>query len=260
MEVTKKYGELLRRTALSLVLPVALLAVWEGSSRIGFIPRTLLPAPTTIATATWTLFADNELQQHLLVSLLRIVEGFALGASLGLIMGALTGSSRTLERLVDPMVQVLRPVPPIAWIPLLILWFGIGEVSKVVLIAIGAFFPVYMNVVLGIASTDHKLMEVGKVFGFSRWQQLVRIIWPSALPSTITGLRIGLGTSWMCLVAAELMGAAAGLGYLIMDARQFSRPDVVIVGMATVGIVGKVTDSIVKRVELRLFQWAPKRV
>lgn len=259
MEVMKRDKGLLRRTALSLAIPAALLSVWEWSSRIGFISPTLLPAPTAISAATWTLFADNELQHHLLVSLLRIGEGFALGASLGVVFGALTGSSRTVERLLDPLAQVLRPIPPIAWIPLLILWFGIGEVSKVVLIAIGAFFPVYMNVVLGIGSTDHKLIEVGKVFGFSRWQQLVRIIWPSALPSTITGLRIGLGTAWMCVVAAELMGAAAGLGYLIMDARQFSRPDIVIVGMAAVGVVGKLTDNIVKRMELNLFQWAPKK-
>ncbi|MNC52021.1 putative aliphatic sulfonates transport permease protein SsuC [compost metagenome] len=160
-----------------------------------------------------------------------------------------------MERLTDVIIQVLKPIPPIAWIPLAILWFGIGEASKLYIISIGAFFPIFVNVVDGIRQIEGKYIEVAQIYKLP-WTRLVRqIILPGALPSIMTGLRIGLGVAWVCVVAAELIAAESGVGYLIMDARNLAQTDTMIVGMLTIGIIGKLMDSVLKKVESLFAGW-----
>ena len=160
------------------------------------------------------------------------------------------GLSRTLDRVTELIIQLVKPIPPIAWIPLAILWFGIGEQSKIYIIFLGAFFPIIINTIDGIRQTDHKFVEVARILAVPRLRFVRQVVLPGALPAIMTGLRVGLMVAWMCVVAAELIAASSGIGYLIMDARQLSQSDVVLVGMISIGVIGKVMDSLIKRLEL----------
>ncbi|CAG0930050.1 partial sulfonate transport system permease protein, partial [Rhodocyclaceae bacterium] len=193
--------------------------------------------------------------RHIGISVLRVLEGFGIAALLGLSLGIAIGLSRTLDRLTDLIIQVIKPIPPIAWIPLAILWFGIGEKSKVYIIFLGAFFPIIINTIDGIRQTDHKFVEVARILEVPRLRFVRQVVIPGAFPAIMTGLRVGLMVAWMCVVAAELIAAGSGIGYLIMDARQLSQSDVVLVGMITIGVVGKLMDSLIKRLERRLISW-----
>lgn len=236
-------------------LPVTVLAVWQLAAMLGLISPTLLPAPSAIASAAWELAVSGELVEHMQISVYRAVVGFALGGGLGLLFGILSGLFRRFEQSVDPTVQMFRMVPHLAITPLFILWLGFGELSKFLLIAKGAFFPLYVNTFLGIRNADSKLFDVARILELSRWKQITLLVIPAALPNVLLGLRLSLGVAWLGLVVAELMGSSEGIGYLIMDARQFTQTSIVFVGIIIFAIVGKAADSFVRYLEKTLLKW-----
>lgn len=238
-----------------LILPVILVLIWQLLSELGFIKPITLPPPGKVAGSFVELIGNGQLFKHIGISILRVLEGFGLAAVTGILLGIGIGLSRLLDRLTDFMIQLLKPIPPIAWIPLAILWFGIGEASKIYIIFLGAFFPILVNVLDGIRQTDNKFVELGKVLEVNRKKFIRQIVIPGALPAVMTGLRVGLGVAWMCVVAAELIAATQGIGYMINDARQLSQPDIVLVGMITIGVIGKLMDDLLKKVEKRLVVW-----
>jgi sulfonate transport system permease protein len=236
-------------------LSLTILAIWQGLFQLGYLNPILLPPPSQVAVTFLELARSGALFRHIGISVLRVLEGFGIAALLGLGLGIAIGLSRTLDRLTDLIIQVVKPIPPIAWIPLAILWFGIGEPSKVYIIFLGAFFPIIINTIDGIRQTDHKFVEVARILAVPRLKFVRQVVLPGALPVIMTGLRVGLMVAWMCVVAAELIAAGSGIGYLIMDARQLSQSDVVLVGMISIGVIGKLMDSLIKRLERRLIGW-----
>lgn len=238
-----------------LALPVGILIVWELAGAFGMISATLLPRPSEIVIAFKDLIKTGELYSHFKISLFRALLGFLVGGGLGLAAGLAVGFSSKTEQTLDPTLQMMRTIPSLAVIPLFILWFGFGELSKILLISKAAFFPLYVNAFLGIRGVDSKLFDVAKVLQFSKWKQITKLILPAALPNILLGLRLSLGAAWLALVAAELMGSSEGIGYLIMDARQFSQTSVVFVGIIIFAVFGKASDSLVRYFEKRLLKW-----
>ncbi len=236
-------------------LSVAIIGVWQLLFHLGYLNPVLLPPPSQVALAFRDLLQSGDLPRHIGISILRVLEGFAIAAVLGLGLGVGIGLSRTLDRWTDLIIQVIKPIPPIAWIPLAILWFGIGEQSKVYIIFLGAFFPIIINTIDGIRQTDHKFVELARILAVPRFKFIRQVVLPGALPAIMTGLRVGLMVAWMCVVAAELIAAGSGIGYLIMDARQLSQSDVVLVGMISIGVIGKLMDSLIRLLEKRLISW-----
>jgi sulfonate transport system permease protein len=232
------------RVLLGFLLPVFAALAWEGAVRSGLAEGRLVPPPSRILTALQALAETGELWTHVWATLWRVVAGFAIGAAAGIALGALSGSVETLRRLLDPTLQALRAIPSIAWVPLFILWLGIFEASKVALIAVGVFFPVYLGVVDAILSVDRKLVEVGRAFRLSRPALARRILLPAVLPSTLVALRSGLGLGFMFVVAAEFMGASEGLGYLLVDGQQMGKPDQILAAIIAFALLGKACDSL----------------
>ena len=243
------------RAALGLLLPLVLALGWEIAVAVGLSSGRLLPPPSRIAAALWTLAASGELWMHVEATLIRVGLGFAFGASAGILAGALTATLPPLRWLVDPSLQALRAVPSLAWVPLFILWFGILETPKVALIAVGVFFPVYIGVAGAIASVDRKLVEVGRIFRLPKWALVRRILLPAVLPATLTALRTGLGLGFLFVVAAELMGASEGLGYLLLDGQQFSKPDQILAAIISFAVVGKAADAALVALTNPLVRW-----
>lgn len=236
-------------------LPLILLALWQLAAVAGLITPVTLPAPSRVLANFWELVQDGALARHIGVSLLRVLEGSAMAVALGGGLGVAIGLSRPLARLCDVCIQVLKPIPPLAWIPLTILWFGIGELSKVYLIFLGAVFPILVSVIDAIRQTDGKYVEVARVLETPRGKFIRQVVLPGAFPAIMTGIRVGLGVAWMCVVAAEMIAAANGVGYMIMDARQLSQPETVIVGMLVIGVCGKLMDMALIRLETVLIPW-----
>lgn len=236
------------------LLPLVLFAALEIASRLGWTPQYLLPPPSRIL-ATLADEAGRGLAGHVAASVLRVLAGFAVGAGLGLLAGVGIGLSRRLERLLDPSFQALRAVPSLAWVPLLLLWLGIDEAPKITLIAIGAFFPVYLGVLSGLRNVDRKLVELGESLGLSGSRLVRRILLPAARPAIFTGLRTSLSLAWMFLVAAELIAATRGLGYLLSDGRETSRPDIVLAAIVLLALLGKLSDGVLKAIESRSLRW-----
>ncbi|MBP1993631.1 ABC transporter permease [Paenibacillus eucommiae] len=252
----KKYwGSKTRRFVWGSVLPALVLVLWQIASWQGWVSDLLFPSPIAILKEFYTIVKSGDLFWHLKISLQRALIGFGLGGSAGLLLGLLVGMFKRAEDLLDPTIQMLRTVPLLAITPLFILWFGFGELSKDLLIAMGAFFPLYVNTFLGVRNVDAKLFEVAKVLEFNRYQQITKLVLPSALPNVLLGLRLSLSVAWLCLVVAELMGSDQGIGYMIQDARSFMRTGVVFVGIAIFAFVGKLTDSLVRILENRLLRW-----
>jgi len=237
------------------LVPLAILALLEGLVRGGVLPSHQMPAPTQVLETLSSLAASGELWRHLSASLLRVGAGFAIGAALAILIGTWVGLSRRAEAYLEPTFQALRAIPILAWVPLLLLWLGIDETPKVVLIALGAFFPVYLSLLAGIRNIDRKLVEVGQLHGFGSTTLIRRILLPAALPSLFTGLRGALSLAWMFLVAAELIAATRGVGYLLSDGRETSRPDLVIAAIVLLAVLGKISDSLLKLWEARALHW-----
>jgi sulfonate transport system permease protein len=239
--------------ALGWVLPALALLAFELLVRSGVLAAHLFPAPSEIVRTLFDL--GSGLAAHIGVSLARVAGGFSIGASLAVIAAVVVGLDRRAEALLDPTFQALRAVPSLAWVPLLLLWLGIDETPKITLIAIGAFFPVYLNLLSGLRNVDRKLVELGEVYGLSSAALVRRILLPASLPSLYTGLRVGLSLAWMFLVAAELIAATRGLGYLLTDGRETSRPDIVLAAILLLAVLGKVSDSVLKSLEKRALVW-----
>ncbi|WP_210497383.1 ABC transporter permease [Microvirga antarctica] len=243
------------RVLLGFLLPVIVALAWEAAVHFGFAQGRLVPPPSRIFATLSALAATGELWTHVSATLWRVLVGFVLGASAGIVLGALSGSSETTRRLLDPTLQALRAIPSIAWVPLFILWLGIFEASKVALIAIGVFFPVYLGITGAILSVDRKLVEVGRVFRLSRLKMARRILLPAVLPEALIALRSGLGLGFMFVVAAEIMGASEGLGYLLVDGQQMGRPDHILAAIIAFAILGKLADSLLVGATKPLVRW-----
>ncbi len=243
------------RPLVGLALPVGLALAWEIVVRLGFSDGRLVPPPSRIYQEFAELAGAGELQRHVIATLLRVVVGFGLGTVAGTLLGAIAGYSSLVRRLVDPSLQGLRAVPSIAWIPLFILWLGIFETSKVALIAVGVFFPIYLGVLGAILSVDRKIVEVGRVFRLSGAQMVRRILLPAVLPAYVVSLRAGLGLGWMFVIAAEFMGASEGLGYLLIDGQQLGKPSEIVAAILAFAVLGKLTDWILVLVSAPFLRW-----
>jgi sulfonate transport system permease protein len=244
-----------RSWGLGLALPLALAIGWEVAVLAGLSNGRLLPPPSRILLTSQELLASGELIRHILATTARVAAGFGLGVLAGTLIGAAAGYSGLVNRLIDPTLQGLRAIPSIAWIPLFILWLGIFETSKVALIAVGVFFPVYLGVMGAIVSVDRKIVEVGRIFRLSGPALVRRILLPAILPAYMLALRSGLGLGWMFVVAAEFMGASEGLGYLLVDGQQLGKPAQIVAAIITFAILGKLTDSLIAAITRPLLRW-----
>ena len=242
------------------ISPLALVLLWQAGSMAGLIPARILAAPSTVLAAAWELLRSGELPYHLLVSLGRVAAGLGIGVALGTLLAVVAGLSRRGEDVVDAPMQMLRTLPFLALVPLFILWFGIGEFPKVAPVAMGTMFPLYLNLFAGIRGVDPKLMEAGRVFGLNRAGLVRHVVLPGALPHFLVGLRYALGTAWLSLVVAEQVNAQAGIGYLINDARDFLRTDVILVGLLVYSLLGLFADALVRMAERRALAWRPSLV
>ncbi len=245
----------LARPALGLLLPIGAAVLWELAVRAGLSDGRLVPPPSQIFDTLLDLARTGELQRHTVATVLRVAAGFGLGVAGGTLLGAIAGYSGLARRLVDPTLQALRAIPSIAWIPLFILWLGIFETSKVALIAVGVFFPVYLGVMGAILSVDRKIVEVGRVFRLSGPAMIRRILLPAVLPAYVVSLRAGLGLGWMFVVAAEFMGASEGLGYLLVDGQQLGKPAQIVAAILAFAVLGKATDTILSAVAAPFLRW-----
>ena len=238
-----------------LVLPVVLAVIWELLVKAGIANGRLMPPPSVVGATLWELAVSGELWTHAAATLWRVGAGFGIGAAVGTALGALTGALPLARGLLDPTLQALRAIPSIAWVPLFILWFGIFEASKVALIAVGVFFPVYLGVAAAILSIDRKIVEVGRVFRLGRLAMVRRVLLPAILPDWFTALRGGLGLGFMFVVAAEIMGASEGLGYLLVDGQQLGRPDTIIAAIIAFAVLGKLADGLLLALTRPLLAW-----
>jgi sulfonate transport system permease protein len=248
----------LRRVALSLtgfILPALIVLAWHIASVSGIVKPYLLPPPSAVVATLWEMLLNGTLVLHIRASVTRWVVGFILGGGMGLLLGSWVGLSRGAERALDTSVQMLRTVPFLAMAPLLIIWLGLDEAPKITLVGLAAFFPLYINTFAGIRNVDRKLIEVGQVYGLSSAEMLRRVIIPAALPAVFTGTRYGLGVAWLALVVAELMGATRGLGFMLVEGREFVRIDVIVGGIVLFSVVGKVVDTFVRMLESRFLRW-----
>lgn len=241
--------------AVGLLLPALLLVLWEALSRFGLAPPNLLPAPSAVLRSLRDLWFAGELWGHIEITLLRVLLGFLLGTAVATVLGALTGYSPTWRRLLDPTLQAIRSIPSIAWVPLFVLWLGIFEASKVTLIALGAFFPVYLSTMAGIQQVDRKLVEVARIHGYSGAALVRRVLLPATLPAYMVGLRGGLGLAWMFVIAAEFLGASEGLGFLLIDGQQTGRPANIIASILLFAVFGKLSDVALAAISRRFVSW-----
>ncbi|MUM18806.1 ABC transporter permease [Mycobacterium sp. CBMA271] len=235
--------------------PFAVLLLWQAGSVGGLIDPDILPAPSTIARAGIELIGNGQLAEALRVSGVRAAEGLLLGGTIGVLLGAMVGLSRLVDAVVDPTMQMVRALPHLGLIPLFIVWFGIGELPKVLMVALGAAFPLYLNTTSAIRQVDPKLFETAQVLGFSFWQRLRVIVVPSATPQVLVGLRQSLALSWLTLIVAEQINADAGVGFLINNARDFLRIDVIIFGLVVYALLGIITDAVVRVQERRALRY-----
>ncbi|WP_445444095.1 ABC transporter permease [Clavibacter sp. km3a] len=242
-------GGALLRTAVGLVVPVLVVGLWTVVTATGAVPAHLLPAPLDVVRAGIQLAEQGILGQYVAISLQRVLLGFALGATVGLVLGAVVGLSRIGRLLLAPTAGAFRTVPSLAWVPLLLLWMGINEDSKVTLVAIGAMFPVYTTVAGALRHVDPHLVEVGRAFGLTRIPLLVTVQLPAVLPAVVSGLRLALAQSWLFLVAAELLAASMGLGFLLTESSANGRVDRVLLAIVLLAVLGAVTDAVVGLVE-----------
>jgi sulfonate transport system permease protein len=245
----------MKRALAGLIIPILLCVAWEGAVRFGIVPGRLMPPPSQLLRMAISLIRSGDLQTHVAATMSRVGIGFGVGALAGTLFGMLTGGSPVMRRLLDPSIQALRAIPSIAWVPIFILWLGIFELSKLALIALGVFFPVYLGTLSAIEDVDRKLIEVGRVFGLSRAGIMLRITWPAVLPIWIAALRSGLGLGFMFVVAAELMGASEGLGYLLVYGQQMGQADVILVAMIVFALLGKLSDAVLVGVTAPLLRW-----
>ena len=243
-----------------VVSPLVLLLVWQAASSVGLLSPRTLASPLQIVAAGWDLALSGDLGLNVGVSLARVAAGLVIGVTVGAALAILAGLSRLGEDIIDAPMQMLRTLPFLALVPLFILWLGIGETPKIALVALGAAFPIYLNLFSGIRGVDPKLVEMARIFGLNRAGLIRHVILPGALPAALTGLRFSLGVAWLSLVVAEQINAHSGIGYMINDARDFLRTDVIMVGLVLYALLGLAVDTIVRAFERRLLAWRPTLV
>ena len=251
------FPRLLGRHVLPWTVPLLLVAAWQWAVTTGMISSQKIPAPSAVFIAGWRLTRSHELPLHLWESSRRALVGLAIGGSLGLALGFLNGLSTWAHRLFDPSVQMVRNVPHLALIPLVIVWFGVGEEAKQCLIVLGVLFPLYINTLHGIRSVDPKLVEMGRVYALGRWGLFRHVILPGALPSILVGLRYALGLMWLTLIVAETIASDNGIGYMTMNARDFYQTDVIVLGIVLYALLGKLADTLARVLERSLLRWNP---
>jgi sulfonate transport system permease protein len=239
------------------LVPLATLLLWQVAADQGWITRRTLPSPLGILHAATALALSGELFRNALISCQRAFLGFAIGGGLGLAVGVVNGVSGLAAKLTDSSLQMLRNIPHLAIIPMVILWFGIGEPAKLFLVAVGVFFPIYLNTYHGVRFVDAGLIEMGRVYRLTRWAMFVRVILPGAMPSILLGVRYGLGIMWLTLIVAETISASSGIGYMTMNAREFLQTDVVLVGVLLYALLGKLADLAAKLLERWCLAWHP---
>ena len=261
----------LRNFARGVLVPVILLILWEACSRAGLFSAVLLPSPTAVAIKWWAYLMpaqpqeagqsylawmfSGELPHDAYSSLFRVVTGFLIGAGLALPFGLLMGASTRIYELFNPMMQILRPIPPIAYIPLAILWFGLGNPPSFFLIAIGAFFPVLMNTIAGVRQVDGIYLRAARNLGVNQWTMFTRVILPAATPYILAGVRIGIGTAFIVVIVSEMIAVNDGLGFRILEAREFMWSDKIIAGMITIGLLGLAIDQVMNAINNYLLRW-----
>jgi sulfonate transport system permease protein len=241
--------------AIGLIIPLIMLLAWETGTRLGWLDRTLTSSPSDILGEFARLLITGAMWEHLGATFVRVLSGFALGCTVAFALGVVTGTIPFAYRLTNPTINAIRSVPSYAWVPLFILWFGIFETSKILLIALGAFFPLYLAVATSIRSVDRKLVEVALVNGFTGLKLLRHLLVPASLPAIFVGLRQSLGLAWMFVVAAEFMGATRGLGFLLIDGQTTGRPSTLITSILLFAVCGKATDGILAWVADRCLRW-----
>lgn len=237
------------------LLPVALVLGWQAVAQLGWLSTRILPAPLEVLKVGIQLTASGELYHHFIASAKRAVTGLLIGGSIGFLLGLATGLSPLAQRLLDSTIQMVRNVPLLALIPLVILWFGIGEEGKVFLVALAVFFPIYLNTFHGLRSVDKDLIEMGRVYGLGRFALFREVILPGALPSILVGLRMSLGFMWLFLVVAETISSSEGIGYMTMNAREFLQTDVMVLGIAFYALLGKSSDVLAGLLERHCLKW-----
>jgi sulfonate transport system permease protein len=239
------------------IVPTLVLLLWQGASHFGLLRVQIMPAPSAVAAAAWRLTLSGELWTDIEVSAGRALTGFAIGGGIGFILGMANGLSSVSETLLDSTLQMVRNIPHLALIPLVILWFGIDEEAKLFLVALGVFFPIYVNTLHGVRSVDPHLLEMGRAYGMSDRTLFLRVVLPGALPSIFVGFRYGLGIMWLTLIVAETISASSGIGFMAMNAREFMMVDVVVVSILIYAVLGKLADSIARLLERNCLAWNP---
>lgn len=251
LALAAKVGEQLT----GLIVPLLVLVLWDTAIRLHWVKPVFLPPPTTVLTTFYDLLVNGQFLLDLWVSIFTVVHGFLWGGVLGLLFGTAAGLSRMVERLFGPILNGIRQVPAIAWLPLIIMWVGIGDTGKLVVIAKSVFFPVFLNTLQGIRNVSREYVEVARVYEFTRFQLLRRVVFPAALPTIFVGIRFGAGISWAMIVAAEMLSGRKGLGFLLLQAQDLLMTDRVFVVIVVIGLVGYLIDLLLKRVERRLVRW-----
>jgi sulfonate transport system permease protein len=239
------------------IVPMLVLLAWQAAAQAGLIRPQIMPAPSAVAEAAWRLSRSGELWTNVEVSAWRALVGFAIGGGIGFAFGMANGLSSLSEKLTDSTLQMIRNIPHLALIPLVILWFGIDEQAKLFLVALGVFFPIYVNTLHGVRSVDTQLLEMGRAYGMSERALFLRVVLPGALPSIFVGLRYGLGIMWLTLIVAETISASSGIGYMAMNAREFMMVDVVVFSILIYAALGKLADSIARLLERVCLAWNP---
>lgn len=242
-----------------LIVPALIIVLWYCGTTFGSLPASILPSLPMVDDAFFEMTSDGQLQEDLMISLGRVVKGFFASALLGIFLGSVMGMSGKAKNLLLPTITVVRQIPMVAWIPLIILWAGIGESSKVIIIMIAAVFPVLINTLSGIESTPEGYVEVARLYKLKRWKTFTKVYLPHALPQILVGLKLGLGVSWMAVVASELIAASTGIGYRMNEARSLMRSDKVIVCMIVIGLIGIVMDQLISLLFDWLTPWAHLR-
>lgn len=250
-------GLRLYEAVLPFLIPLLILAIWQVSTSTGLVSTRTLPSLLDVARAGVRLTLDGTLLEAIGVSTMRAAMGMLIGGGIGFVLGLLNGVLGVADKLTDSTLQMLRNIPHLAMIPLVIVWFGIGETAKIFLVALGVMFPIYLNTLHGIRSVDPGLIEMGRVYGLSRWQLYRRVILPGAMPSILVGLRFALGIMWLTLIVSETIAADRGIGYMAMNAREFFQLDVVVFAILIYALLGKLSDMMAKWLERRWLRWHP---
>jgi sulfonate transport system permease protein len=253
--MTKQFKQLANNKFAPWLVPVLIILIWQLLVQSGWLSSRILPTPTAVGQAALQLASTGELWQSLGISAFRALTGFVIGGSIGFAIGSINGIFPVAEKFLDTSVQMLRNIPYLAMIPLVILWFGIGETAKIFLVSLGVLFPIYINTYQGFRTVDPGLMEMGKVYGLSFWGLVWQIMLPSALPSILVGVRYALGIMWLTLIVAETIAADSGIGYLAMNAREFMQTDVIVFSILMYAILGKLADVLARWLEAKLLSW-----